>query len=199
MLVRTPDREKQRFHISIKNIFAKEALLPAVLLLLLQMAFININSFLVIFAAQRNVSGIGLFYTFYAVSMLFAPRTVGKLADRYGAVCVLPPAMLMFACAFLIISGSSSLWMFLIAAVVAADVYKRQALDVTIQAQILELMKDLQKNLNSSLLMITHNLGIIAELCQTVAVMYGGEVVEYGTVQEVFENPCHWYLSLIHI
>ncbi|MBS6762822.1 MAG: ABC transporter ATP-binding protein [Clostridium sp.] len=67
------------------------------------------------------------------------------------------------------------------------------ALDVTIQAQILELMKDLQKNLNSSLLMITHNLGIIAELCQTVAVMYGGEVVEYGTVQEVFENPCHWY------
>ena len=123
MLVRTPDREKQRFHISIKNIFAKEALLPAVLLLLLQMAFININSFLVIFAAQRNVSGIGLFYTFYAVSMLFAPRMVGKLADRYGAVCVLPPAMLMFACAFLIISGSSSLWMFLIAAVVAAFGY----------------------------------------------------------------------------
>lgn len=67
------------------------------------------------------------------------------------------------------------------------------ALDVTIQAQILELMKDLQKNLNSSLLMITYNLGIIAELCQTVAVMYGGEVVEYGSVQEVFEHPSHWY------
>ena len=67
------------------------------------------------------------------------------------------------------------------------------ALDVTIQAQILELMKDLQKTMDSSLLMITHNLGIIAELCQTVAIMYGGEIVEYGSVREVFENPMHWY------
>ncbi|WP_343247708.1 ABC transporter ATP-binding protein [Diplocloster hominis] len=67
------------------------------------------------------------------------------------------------------------------------------ALDVTIQAQILELMKDLQKTMDSSLLMITHNLGIIAELCQTVAIMYGGEIVEYGSVREVFEHPMHWY------
>jgi len=67
------------------------------------------------------------------------------------------------------------------------------ALDVTIQAQILELMKKLQKEFSSSLLMITHNLGIIAELCQRVAIMYGGEIVEYGTVKEVFQNPKHWY------
>ncbi len=67
------------------------------------------------------------------------------------------------------------------------------ALDVTIQAQILELMKDLQKNLDSSLLVITHSLGIIAELCQKVAVMYAGQIVEYGTVEEVFHNPTHWY------
>lgn len=67
------------------------------------------------------------------------------------------------------------------------------ALDVTIQAQILELMKSLQKEYSTSLLMITHNLGIIAELCQKVAIMYGGRIVEYGTVQEVFENPMHWY------
>lgn len=47
--------------------------------------------------------------------------------------------------------------------------------------------------------MITHNLGIIAELCQKVAIMYGGEIVEYGTVQEVFENPKHWYTyGLLH-
>ena len=73
------------------------------------------------------------------------------------------------------------------------------ALDVTIQAQILELMKDLQTKYNTSLIMITHNLGIIAELCQKVAVMYGGEIVEYGTVKEVFSNPKHWYTyGLIH-
>lgn len=67
------------------------------------------------------------------------------------------------------------------------------ALDVTIQAQILELMKELQKKRSSSLLMITHNLGIIAELCQKVAVIYAGTIIEYGTVEEVFTNPQHWY------
>lgn len=67
------------------------------------------------------------------------------------------------------------------------------ALDVTIQAQILELMKTLQKEYSTSLLMITHNLGIIAELCEKVAIMYGGTIVEYGTVKEVFGNPKHWY------
>ena len=67
------------------------------------------------------------------------------------------------------------------------------ALDVTIQAQILELMKDLQRKRSSSLLMITHNLGIIAELCQNVAVIYAGTIIEYGSVAEVFTNPQHWY------
>lgn len=67
------------------------------------------------------------------------------------------------------------------------------ALDVTIQAQILELMRALQSEFSSSLLMITHNLGIISELCQMVAVMYGGEIVEYGIVKEVFQNPLHAY------
>lgn len=67
------------------------------------------------------------------------------------------------------------------------------ALDVTIQAQILELMKELQIKYNSSLLMITHNLGIVAELCQRVAVMYAGRIIEYGTVREVFTNPAHPY------
>ena len=67
------------------------------------------------------------------------------------------------------------------------------ALDVTIQAQILELMKKLQKQYSTSLLMITHNLGIISELCQNVAVMYAGRIIEYGTVKEVFRNPAHPY------
>lgn len=67
------------------------------------------------------------------------------------------------------------------------------ALDVTIQAQILELMKKLQKQYDTSLLMITHNLGIISELCKNVAVMYAGAIIEYGSVKEVFTNPMHPY------
>ena len=67
------------------------------------------------------------------------------------------------------------------------------ALDVTIQAQILELIKELLTKYQSSLLMITHNLGIIAEICQNVAVMYAGTIVEYGSVEEVFNHPLHRY------
>ena len=67
------------------------------------------------------------------------------------------------------------------------------ALDVTIQAQILERMKKLQKQYDTSLLMITHNLGIISELCRNVAVMYAGAIIEYGSVKEVFTNPMHPY------
>lgn len=67
------------------------------------------------------------------------------------------------------------------------------ALDVTIQAQILEIMKDLQKKYSTATIMITHNLGIVSELCQKVAVMYAGRIIEYGTVSEVFSNPLHPY------
>ncbi len=67
------------------------------------------------------------------------------------------------------------------------------ALDVTIQAQILELMKSLQKDLGMSILMITHNLGVIAEICSRVAVMYMGKVVETSDVRTIFRNPLHPY------
>ena len=67
------------------------------------------------------------------------------------------------------------------------------ALDVTIQAQILELMKKLKEQYDTSLLMITHNLGIISELCENVSVIYGGRIIEYGSVREVFGSPLHPY------
>ena len=67
------------------------------------------------------------------------------------------------------------------------------ALDVTIQAQILELMKDIQKRLGTSIIMITHDLGVVAETCDRVVVMYAGEVVETGTVEKIFANPQHPY------
>jgi len=67
------------------------------------------------------------------------------------------------------------------------------ALDVTIQAQILDLIDDLQSDLGMSVLMITHDLGVVAETCDRVAVMYAGEIVEEGPVEEIFHNPSHPY------
>lgn len=67
------------------------------------------------------------------------------------------------------------------------------ALDVTIQAQILDLMKDLQDKLNTSIILITHDLGVVANAAQRVAVMYGGKVIETGTVDEIFYQPKHPY------
>ena len=60
------------------------------------------------------------------------------------------------------------------------------ALDVTIQAQILNLMKELKRKINSAMILITHNLGVVAEICENVAVVYAGEVIEKGTVEEIF-------------
>ncbi|MCM3388736.1 ABC transporter ATP-binding protein [Ureibacillus chungkukjangi] len=67
------------------------------------------------------------------------------------------------------------------------------ALDVTIQAQILELMKDIQKKSNTSIIFITHDLGVVANVADRVAVMYAGQIVEYGTVNDIFYNPRHPY------
>lgn len=67
------------------------------------------------------------------------------------------------------------------------------ALDVTIQAQVLELMNALKEKYNTSMIMITHDLGIVAEVCDTVAVMYAGRIVEQGTLEDVFEHTMHPY------
>jgi peptide/nickel transport system ATP-binding protein len=67
------------------------------------------------------------------------------------------------------------------------------ALDVTIQAQILELMRGLQKRLGMAVMFITHNLGVIAQIADSVAIMYLGQVVEYGPVREILRNPKHPY------
>lgn len=67
------------------------------------------------------------------------------------------------------------------------------ALDVTIQAQVLDMMKDLKEKYNTSLLMITHDLGVVAEICEFVSIMYGGEIVEHGSLEDVFNNMRHPY------
>ncbi|NOZ26726.1 MAG: ABC transporter ATP-binding protein [Chloroflexi bacterium] len=69
------------------------------------------------------------------------------------------------------------------------------ALDVTVQAQILDLMRELQEDFDSSIIMITHNLGVVSQMADYVAVMYLGKIVEYSDVREVFHNPLHPYTS----
>lgn len=67
------------------------------------------------------------------------------------------------------------------------------ALDVTIQAQVLEMMMELKRKLNTSMILITHDLGVIAETCDKVAVIYAGQIVEYATKEELFRHPRHPY------
>jgi oligopeptide/dipeptide ABC transporter ATP-binding protein len=67
------------------------------------------------------------------------------------------------------------------------------ALDVTIQAQVLDLIRKLQKEFGASMILITHDLGVVAETCDDVVVMYAGKVIEYGTVEDIFYRPKHQY------
>ena len=67
------------------------------------------------------------------------------------------------------------------------------ALDVTIQAQVLEMIRDLKEKFGTSMLLITHDLGVVAETCSKVAIMYAGEIVEYGTAWQIFEEVRHPY------
>ena len=67
------------------------------------------------------------------------------------------------------------------------------ALDVTIQAQILEMMRELKTEFNTSMLLITHDLGVVAQVCNKVATMYAGEIVEYGTLEDIFDHTSHPY------
>ncbi len=71
------------------------------------------------------------------------------------------------------------------------------ALDVTIEAQILEIILELKRKYQTAIMMITHNFGLVAEVADQVAIMYAGEVVERGTVYEVFDNPVHPYTALL--
>lgn len=67
------------------------------------------------------------------------------------------------------------------------------ALDVTIQAQILEIMKDLKKKRNMSIVLITHDLGIVSDICDKIIIMYGGEIMEYGPIESLYTAPSHPY------
>ena len=67
------------------------------------------------------------------------------------------------------------------------------ALDVTIQAQVLDLIRDLKEQYNTSMILITHDLGVVAETCDTVAVIYAGQIMEFGSKEDIFDHPTHPY------
>ena len=67
------------------------------------------------------------------------------------------------------------------------------ALDVTIQAQVLDLIRELKEKYNTSMILITHDLGVVAETCDTVAVIYAGQIMEYGSKEDIFDHPTHPY------
>jgi MFS family permease len=118
--VKTEQGDKKRFRISFRNVIAPEALMPATIMLFLSMTFCVINSFLIIYAEEVKVEGIGFYFTVYACTLLFTRPMIGKLTDKYGLVKILIPAMCCFAGSFLIISIARSLSVFLLAAFIAA-------------------------------------------------------------------------------
>lgn len=71
------------------------------------------------------------------------------------------------------------------------------SLDVTIQYQVLELLAELQKSLGMAMLFVTHDFGVVARMCDRVAVMYAGQIVEEGPVREIFHRPSHWYTKAL--
>lgn len=123
LLVKEPPHKRRPFKIALNSFFALETVIPVLIASLLVIAFCNVNSFLALYAAERGVDNIGLYFTVNAVLMLVSRPLTGSFADRYGLVKVLLPAITSFACSFLVISQADALWMFLIAAVLSAFGY----------------------------------------------------------------------------
>lgn len=123
LTIKSPINKGKKFRITWQNIVAKEALIPAIIMLFLASVFTNISSFLVLYATSINISGIGLYFSVNALFLLVSRPLVGKLSDKFGAVKVLPYAILCFAISMIMISFSTTLFMLLIAAVVNAFGY----------------------------------------------------------------------------
>ena len=121
--IKTRPREKKQFKVALNSILAPEAVLPAIMVFFLTLAFVAINSFLIIYAEGLGVFNIGYYFTVYAGTLLVTRPIVGKLTDRYGIVKIAVPAMCFFAASFVIISHATNLPMFLIAAFIAAFGY----------------------------------------------------------------------------
>lgn len=113
----------QRFTISLNNIIAPEVIIPTVIMFFLAGAFSCINSFILIYGGAIGIEEIGLFFTAYAVCLLFTRPVSGRISERYGISATIIPGILIFALSFILISFSRSLPMFILAGAVSACGY----------------------------------------------------------------------------
>ncbi len=111
------------FNLKLENMVAKEAVLPAVITFLIALGFTTINSFLLVYAEERGISGASLFFTVYALTMLLTRPAIGKLTDKYGFVKVGIPSVFTTACSLILIGISTNLPMLLFAAFINAFGY----------------------------------------------------------------------------
>jgi len=116
--IKLAPRKPEKFRLTIKNMIAKEALIPASITFLIALGFTSINSFLLVYAEERGITGASLFFTVYALCMLVTRPLIGKLTDRYGFVKVSIPAVLATSCSLVLIGVSSNLFMLLLAAAI---------------------------------------------------------------------------------
>jgi oligopeptide/dipeptide ABC transporter ATP-binding protein len=125
------------------------------------------------------------------------PETLQKVEEMFEHVGLKDPGRVMRAFPHELSGGMRQRAMIAMALILSPDLLiadePTTALDVTIQAQILDLLKDLQGELGMSMLLITHNLGIVAQVCGRVAVMYAGKIIENSPVKDLFEKPLHPY------
>lgn len=123
LLVHVPNRGTGKFELKLDTMIAKEALVPAVITLLLSIGFTSINSFLLVYAEERGISGGSLYFTVYALVLLATRPFIGKMIDKYGFVKISLPCLLMTAISLVLIGLSSSLPMLLLAGAVNAFGY----------------------------------------------------------------------------
>jgi MFS family permease len=149
-----------KFNLSINNIIAKEALLPTGLIFISSMVFFVISTFLILFAKERNIERIGLFFTVYSITLLFSRPFTGRLTDKIGAVKVLIPAIVCFASSFVLISFSTALWMFLLAAFIQGFGYG--AVLPQLQALVIKSVTKERRSVASCTSYIGNDLGTFA-------------------------------------
>lgn len=125
IIIKESPREKpsEKFAITLDRIIAKQAIVPAIIMAFLSMSYACINAFIALYGDARGVSGIGLYFTVYAVFLLMSRPLSGTIADRYGLDKAIVPACLFFASSFFLLSLAASLPAFLIAAAVSAFGY----------------------------------------------------------------------------
>lgn len=182
-----------RFKISINNVISPEVIVPAIIMFFLGGAYSCINSFILIYGKASGVEEIGLFFTAYAVCVLFSRPFSGRLADKYGLAKMLVPGIFIFALSFILISYARSLPMFLLAGAVSAFGYG--ICQPIIQTLCMKLVQKERRGIAGNTFYIGVDLGylvtpIIAGAIVTYVQQEGGSLVEgYSLMYQMMVIP----------